>query len=105
MPAQKRPPSDTLAAPPPTLAAGTNCHRSCYTLDLSKALPLKMCEWMGPGGLLGMRACWGAGGGAWWHAWPASSLTASPLPPSPAAYFKACVADKKVTIQKTQRGE
>ena len=32
---------------PPTLpAAGTNCHRSCYTLDLAKALPLKQsCEW------------------------------------------------------------
>lgn len=22
--------------------AGTNCHRSCYTLDLAKALPLKL---------------------------------------------------------------
>ena len=28
-------------SPPSSPAAGTNCHRSCYTLDLAKALPLK----------------------------------------------------------------
>ena len=27
--------------PPPPRAVGTNCHRSCYTLALKKALPLK----------------------------------------------------------------
>lgn len=32
--------------------AGTNCHRSCYTLDLAKALPLKQsCDSEGLEGL------------------------------------------------------
>lgn len=37
--------SPLLTLRPPPSPEGTNCHRSCYTLDLKYALPMKKDLW------------------------------------------------------------